>query len=228
MQISCRLLAVLSLGAMHLHASSSGLNNIPTADTAGNLLLVFQGYSTLAVGQKPNDVVAFKFGIDPWATSKWRNRFEFGVDSHYAQGDAGPGMFQFKYTTQPDARGPAICIGIANLGATAAERARGGEPYSYVVLTQDFHSFRLHGGYAAQAKNNNSALLGIDKSVKIAGHVVMFRSDAIQISHKKDWAASFGGITPVGKRFAFEAWVTQPTDGHNAGFTLKLNYILHL
>jgi len=223
----------LSFGAIVLtpwpvHASSSGLNNIPTAETAGNLKLVFQGYSTFGVSQGPNDVVAFKFGIDPWETSRWRNRFELGVDSRYAPDDAGPGMFQFKYTTQPDPKLPAICIGVANLGMTAMERVRTGQPFSYAVITQDFRLLRLHGGYALQANHSNTALLGVDKAVKVAGHDVMFRADAIQINRQHDWAASFGGISSIGKHFAFEAWVTQPVNGHKANFTVKLNYILHL
>ena len=214
--------------AQPLPASSSGLNNIPTADTAGNRMLVFQGYSTFGAGQRPSDVVAFKFGIDPWAGAAWRNRFEFGADSRYAPGDAGPGVLQFKYTTQPDARLPALCLGVANLGFTASERTRGGQPFSYAVLTQDFKSFRAHAGFGAQARGNNTALLGVDKTVKVARHDVMFRADAVQFNRQRDWAASFGGITSIGKRFALEAWVTQPTQHHRAGFTLKLNFILPL
>ena len=117
---------------------------------------------------------------------------------------------------------------MANAGFNSSQGGRAGQPYSYAVLTQNFGVFRVHGGYALQAGNNNSALLGADKTVKIANHDVMFRADAIQIDRRKDWAASFGGITPIGRHFALEAWVTQPTGGHNAGFTLKLNYILHL
>jgi len=228
MQISIFLeLAGVVLSVQTIHASSSGLNNIPTADTAGDLNLVFQGYSKFGVGQGPNDVVAFKFGIDPWETSHWRNRWEFGLDSLYAPGDAGPGVAQIKYTTQPDPKLPAFCVGVANLGFTSVQRGRAGQPFSHAVLTQDFGFFRLHGGYALQAHHNNSALLGVDKTVKVAGHDVMFRADAIQIDRQHDWAASFGGISSIGKHFALEAWATQPSNGHNASFTAKLNYILH-
>ncbi len=228
MQVFARRILLASILSLPLHASSSGLNNIPTADTAGNLKLVFQGYSTFGSSQRPDDVVAFKFGIDPWETSKWRNRFEFGLDSRYAPGDAGPGVAQFKYTTQPDARLPAFCVGVANLGFTSTGRVRAGQPFSYAVLTQDFKVFRLHGGYAVQAHHNNSALLGADRTVKVAKHDIMFRADAIQINRQHDWAASFGGISAIGKYFALEAWVTQPVNGPKTGFTLKLNYILHL
>src|SRR5438876_7687736 len=49
-----------------LHASSSGLNNIPTADTAPNLTLVVQEYSTYGAQRRPDHIAGFKFGIDPW------------------------------------------------------------------------------------------------------------------------------------------------------------------
>jgi hypothetical protein len=222
------LLCLALAAAGPLAASSSGLNNIPTADTAGNGVLVFQGYSTFGEGQRPVDIVAFKFGIDPWAGAEWRNRFEVGMDSRYAPGGAGPGVMQFKYTTQAGPGLPAVCVGVANLGATAEQRGRSGQTFSYAVVTQDFHSFRAHGGYALQAQHNNSALLGVDKTVPVAGHTVMFRADAIQINRQHDWAASVGGITAIGKHFALEAWVIQPTQRQRTGITLKLNFILPL
>ena len=61
-------------------ASSSGLNNIPTADTAPHLTLVVQEYSTFGAERKPDHTAGFKFGIDPWEESEWRNRFEWGLD----------------------------------------------------------------------------------------------------------------------------------------------------
>ena len=46
-------------------ATSSGLNNIPTADTAPNWTLVFQGCSLVGAQRSPDHFAAFKFGIDP-------------------------------------------------------------------------------------------------------------------------------------------------------------------
>jgi hypothetical protein len=120
-----------------MYASSSGLNNIPTADTAPNLTLVFQEYSTFGAQRRSDDIAAFKFGFDPWETSSWRNRFEWGIDSHFAPGDAGPAVLQVKYATQPAPRWPAFCIGVANVAATASDRARTGQPFWYWVLSQD-------------------------------------------------------------------------------------------
>ena len=160
--------------------------------------------------------------------STWRNRFEVGVDSYYAPNSPGPGVLQVKYTTQPDPKLPAVCVGVANLAATPDQRASAGQPFSYAVITQDAGFMRLHGGYALQAGHHNSALLGADKTVKIAKHDVMFRADAIQVDREHTWAPSFGGISSIGKHFAMEAWVTQPVHSHPPTFTVKLDIILHL
>src|SRR5262245_35694791 len=69
-------------------ATSSGLNNIPTADTAPHRTLVFQGYPTFGARRSPSHFAGFKFGIDPWEKNRWRNRFEFGMDSYLGPGDA--------------------------------------------------------------------------------------------------------------------------------------------
>ena len=109
-------------------ASPSGLNNIPTTDTAPNLTLVVQEYTTVGAGRKPDHTAGFKFGLDPWEQSEWRNRFEVGLDGHFAPGDAGPAAFQVKYTTQPHPEWPAIGIGVANLATTSEDRTRAGQP----------------------------------------------------------------------------------------------------
>jgi hypothetical protein len=118
------------------YASSSGLNNIPTADTASNLSLVIQGYSLFGAQRLPDHFAAFKFGFDPWEARRWRNRFEWGLDSRIAPGDVGPSVFQAKWATQPGPNWPAISIGVANLASTSAERHRAGAPFSFVVLTE--------------------------------------------------------------------------------------------
>src|SRR5262245_21040232 len=101
-----RLIAVLLLLGVafvprQARSAASGLNNIPTADTTPNLTLVMQEYSTFGADRKPDHTAGFKFGIDPWEKTEWRNRFEFGLDGHLAPGDAGPAVFDLKYATQP-------------------------------------------------------------------------------------------------------------------------------
>src|SRR5262245_9042032 len=104
---------ILLSASEQIFASSSGLNNIPTADTAPHLTLVIQEYSTFGAKRKPDYTAGFKFGLAPWKDSEWQNRFEWGLDSHLASGDAGPAVFQFKYATQPRPNLPALGIGIA-------------------------------------------------------------------------------------------------------------------
>lgn len=45
-----------------VQAAASGLNNIPTADTAPHLTLVIQEYSTFGAHRKPDHTAGFKFG----------------------------------------------------------------------------------------------------------------------------------------------------------------------
>lgn len=121
--------------SQRVDASSSGLNNIPTADTAPNLTMVLQGYSLFGVQRSPDHFAAFKFGIDPRETRTWRNRFEWGLDSRVAPGDIGPSVFQAKWATQPSPRWPAISIGIANLGSTTR---RASSSWSTVLVHRYF------------------------------------------------------------------------------------------
>jgi hypothetical protein len=145
-------------------ASSSGLNNIPTADTAPNLTLVIQGYSLFGAQRSPDHFAAFKFRVDPWESRQWRNRFEWGLDSRIGSGEIGPSVLQAKWATQAGPKWPAISVGVANLAPTRSECSRAGEPFSFIVLSQDLKVFRLHGGYALQTGNNNTVMLGLDRT----------------------------------------------------------------
>jgi hypothetical protein len=208
-------------------ASPSGLNNIPTADTAPNLTLVLQEYSTFGADTRPDHVAGFKFGIDPWEKSEWRNRFEVGLDGHLAPGSAGPEVLQLKYATQPFADGPALGVGVANLAVTSDDRGRVGQPFSYAVLSQDLQWFRLHGGYALQTHNQNTPLLGVDKSVQVFNRNLMLRADAIQTAGQHNWAASVGGLYAVCRYFVVESWMTQPVHHSPPTFTVKVDFVAH-
>src|SRR5712691_2696609 len=214
--------------APQLHASSSGLNNIPTADTAPNLTLVVQEYSTYGAQRRPDHVAGFKFGIDPWETRAWRNRFEFGIDSHFAPGDAGPAVLQVKWATQPRSGWPALSVGVANIAATASDRAGTGQPFWYAVLSQDLKFLRLHGGYGLQRGDNNTAILGVDRTVKLFRRDLMVRADAVQTERRGNWAPSAGGLYAICKYFVIESWITQPIHGHPPNFTVKLDFVFKL
>jgi hypothetical protein len=210
----------------HLVAAPSGLNNIPTADTAPHLALVIQEYTTFGANRKPDHLAGFKFGVDPWQESEWRNRFEWGLDGRLGSGDAGPAFFHGKFATQPRPDLPALGLGVANLAVTEPNRERGGQPFSYAVLTHDLNWFRLHGGYGWQTHNNDSALLGIDRTWKVFERDLMLRADAIQIEQQHNWAASIGGLYAFHKYFVFETWMTQPIHNSPPTFTLKFNLVI--
>lgn len=214
--------------SQRVDASSSGLNNIPTADTTPNQTVVLQGYSLFGVQRSPDHFAAFKFGIDPWETRRWRNHFEWGLDSRIAPGNVGPSVLQAKWATQPDPHRPAISIGIANLGSTRAERLRAGAPFSFIVLSQELRFFRLHGGYALQAGNNNTVMLGLDRPFRVFRRDFILHTDALQTEHRKNWAASFGGLYAISRYFAVETWITQPIHGHPPSFIAKVDVVIPL
>ncbi len=221
------LLTTLSLLALPLAAlaSPSGLNNIPTADTAPDLTPVIQTYTTFGADRKPDHTAGMKIGFGPWDKAAFNSRFEAGIDGHFAPGSAGPAVFQAKYSVQPWEDGPAMSLGSANLAVTDGDRARGGQPFSYAVLTHDFKHFRLHGGYGLQYRGN-SALLGIDKTFKVFDRDLMLRSDVVQIQDRRQWLASAGFLYAINKWLVWESWASFPTQTGKPMFTLKLNFIL--
>lgn len=115
---------------------------------------------------------------------------------------------------------------MANLAVTEDNRERGGQPFSYAILSHDFKILRLHGGYGVQTHHNNSALFGIDRTWKVFGRDLMLRSDAIQTERQHNWAASIGGLYAFHKYFVFETWMTQPIHGSPPTFTVKFNLVI--
>ena len=212
-------LLALPLSAL---ASPSGLNNIPTADTAPDLVPVIQEYTTFGAGRKPDHAAGMKVGFGPWDKAAFDSRFEAGVDGHFAPGDAGPAVFQMKYALQPWKEGPAVSIGSANIAVNRADRARSGQPFSYVVLSQDFKAFRLHAGYGIQHLGN-AGFVGIDKLVKLFGRDLVLRSDATQIQNQRQWLGSVGALYAVSPWLVLESWASFPIDTGKPSFTLKLN-----
>ena len=220
------ILLILVSEPLRLRASSSGLNNIPTADTAPNLTLVIQEYTTAGANRQPTHFAGFKFGVDPWKQSAWRSRFELGLDGYVAPRDAGPPVLQVKYSTQPRPKLPALSFGVANLASGSQNRDRGGQPFCYAVLTHDFRVFRFHGGYGLQAHNNNTPLLGVDRSFKLFQRDLMVRADAIQIEHRQNWLASFGGLYSFSRHFVLESWWNQRVHGGPGSITIKFNVVI--
>jgi len=227
MSLCHQLRAVLCLTALPLTllASPSGLNNIPTADTAPDLTPVLQAYTTVGKERNPDHSAGMKIGFGPWDKAAFNSRFEAGVDGHYAPDAAGPVVFQIKYALQPWEKGPSLGLGSANLALSENDRNRTGQPFSYAVLTQDLKHFRLHAGYALQHQGN-AGFVGIDKTFKVFERDLMLRSDAIQIQNERQWLASVGALYAINDWLVLETWTSVPVETGKPSFTLKLNFIL--
>ena len=201
-----------------VHATPSGLDNIPTADTVGDRTVAIQGYDTFGSGGANNYAMGFKAGLDFLPL-----KLELGLDSGLAPSPAGPLYFQGKAAVSPWQDGQ-FAIGVANVGLTNQNRA--GDPFSYGVLTQDFKFARLSLGYGLQT-DNNSVLIGLDRTWKIFGdHDFMLCSDLVQTNDQSGWLTSVGFKYEICKSVIFETWANLPDRGQTS-FVAKLNYVFH-
>jgi hypothetical protein len=216
----------LSALAGVLHATPSGLNNIPTADTTPQGTLVFQAFGTVG-GEADDDFnLGFKTGIDLGPLD-----MEFGADSHISPGDAGPVTLQAKLALPLGDKLPTIAIGSANTTFSSADANRAGETFGYFVVSQDLCYLRGHVGCGLQ----DGALLpflGFDKtftreSFGMSGEsrdLFTLRTDMIQ-QQDSDWLYSAGVLVPVIDHIVFETWANLPGNGDDASLTLKLNIV---
>ena len=235
--------ALLLAGIATAHATPSGLNNIPTADTTPMGTFVLQGFTTLGGNNNADFNLGFKTGIDLKVA-----KLELGLAAHLVPGNGGPVEPHIKLAVPLGEGLPTIAVGAANNSFDTADRRRAGDSFVYFVVSQDFHWFRAHAGIAEQA-SQPLPFFGIDKTFRIAksapapdGKAVKktgkparvaateyrdlftLRADAIQQTNHK-WLASFGALIPVCKHFVFEAWGNFPTDGGQASATLKGNFV---
>jgi len=205
-------------------ATPSGLNNIPTADTPDDKIVVLQAYDTFGQGQEHDFSAGVKFGLHPFGDGNWIPRLEGGLDASLFPGQSGPAVFQGKLALQPFNFGPALAIGSANIAISKDDRDRAGEPFNYAVLTQAFGFLRVHGGYAIQT-HNNAGFLGADATFKVLNRDLMLRADAIQIENQSKWLTSVGAMYPLTHSLVAEGWASIPVDGGITNFTLKLDWV---
>ena len=233
------------------HATPSGLNNIPTADTTPQGTFVLQTYSTV-LSSGPNDFnIGFKTGVD---LHKYL-RLELGADSHLVQGKGGPVTANAKLAIPFGEHLPTLALGAANTTFSSTDRARAGDEFFYGVVTEDLGWFRVHGGCGLQ---DGIALpfYGIDKTFQYhkqvpaehhgksiqdgksvadgkSGKEVMptqaidlftLRGDAIQ-QLDRSWLYSAGVLVPVCKHFVFETWANLPDNGTSASWTIKGDFV---
>ena len=203
-------------------ATPTGLNNIPTADTPGDREGVFQWFSTVPTAGEADHWAGFKGGLRPFGDM---HRFEYGLDSHLAPGKSGPVVLQGKYAIKPWEDVPTLLgIGVANLALRSDDRDRAGQPFYFGMLAYELPWFRAHAGYGFQ-RDNNTALLGLDHTLKLFERDLMLRADALQIDDQDQWLGSLGFLYVFHKHFALESWVSQPFDHGPTAFTFKLNVI---
>jgi len=224
------------------HATPSGLNNIPTADTTPQGTFVLQGFTTLGGNRDADFNLGFKPGIDLKAV-----KLELGLASHLVPGKGGPVELHGKIAVPLGEGLPTIAAGAANISFSKDDRRRAGDTFAYFVVSQDFHWFRAHAGLAVQ-DSQPLPFVGIDKTFRIAkvapapdakavkkgGHhkaaateyrdLFTLRADAIQ-QRDHTWLASVGALIPVTKWFVFETWGNFPTNGGQASATLKGNFV---
>ncbi len=219
MRARAAIVVVIALSPALALATSTGLNNIPTADTPGHREVVFQGFVNLTDEKSDDQFAGFKTGLH-----SSEHRFEWGLDTRLGDNDPRVAVFQAKYAVQPWETLPTVAVGAANMAVTPSDRDKVGQPFKFLVLTQDFGWLRGHAGYGFQ-QNNNAAFFGLDKTVTLFDRALMLRTDAIQIQDESQWLGSAGFIYFLQDNLAVESWVSQPFDNGKPTYTLKLNLI---
>lgn len=218
-----RLLAALctALAASPMaFATPSGLNNIPTADVTPQGVLVIQSFTNFGNDKDADLTLGFKTGLDLFG-----QKFEFGADSHILPDKGGPVVLQGKYSLPFGEGLPTLGLGVANIALTEDDRDRAGDPFTYLVLSHDFGGlFRAHVGYGFQT-DNNSVLLGVDKTVKLFERDLTLRSDFVQIQDEAQWMGSLGFLYAVHENVVLESWASQPFDDGDTIYTVKLNFV---
>lgn len=196
-------------------ATSSGLNNIPTADVVPENVLVFQYFGEFGNDNVPDHFAGFKFGP--------MKNIEVGLDGRIFPEKAkeenlvAQGKIRFELSDKL-----ALGVGVANLG----NRDKAGAEFPFAVLSQDLGFLRVHFGGTTQ-DDNKGFFGGLDKTLKFLDRDLMLRSDIIQVNNQNDTIASFGFIYDLGKNFLVESWMSFPTEsGKDDTLTIKLNYVI--
>ncbi len=196
-------------------ATSTGLNNIPTADVVPENVLVFQFIGDFANNSTPGYTTGFKYGP--------AKNIEIGLDGNIfpqkskTETLVAQGKLRFELNEFLS-----VAAGIANLG----DRARSGREFPYGVLSQNLGFLRVHFGGTTQ-KDNEGVFGGIDKTIKFLDRNLTLRSDIIQANDQRDTTTSVGFIYDIGSNFLVESWVSMPSEsGKKNVTTVKLNYVI--
>jgi hypothetical protein len=196
-------------------ATSTGLNNIPTADVVPENVLVFQYFSELGNDNVPDYFAGFKYGL--------MKNIEVGLDGRVFSEKAkeenlvAQGKVRFELSDKL-----ALGSGVINLG----DRDKAGAEFPFAVLSQDMDFLRVHFG--GTSKDDNEGFFGgIDKTFTFLDRDLMLRSDIIQVNNQNDTIKSLGFIYDLGQNFLVENWASFPTEsGKEDTLTIKLNYVI--
>lgn len=199
-----------------LHASRSGLNNIPTADVSAPRVAVVHVYSAAGAGRETSFLTGMRTGF-----GLGEQKFEAGVDSRWSPGAAVPAFFNAKWSLPARPAGSALALGIASLAPDAADRRRFGQPQSYAVVTHDFGFARGTAGYAVQA-GNNAGFAGLDRKFLVHGRPLVLRGDVIEIQDGRHWLSSLGLTYRLSSAVGIELWQSHPTGPARDYVTVKL------
>jgi hypothetical protein len=211
------LYALLTASAL---ATPSGLDNIPTADTPAQGEVVIQAWTNFGNDHDADFNMGFKTGFDVFG-----QKLEFGADSHLFPNQGGPVVLQFKYV-QNLWEGGKLALGIANLALGDDSIDRAGDPFSYALISQTIAgTLRAHAGFGFQT-DNNSVLLGLDKTVKVLERDLQLRTDLVQIQDQDQWMGSVGFLYVLHPNVVLEAWASQPFDHGDTLYTAKLNFVI--
>ena len=161
-------------------ATSTGLNNIPTADVVPENVLVFQYFSELGNDNVPDHFVGFKYGL--------MKNIEVGLDGRIFpektkdENIVVQGKVRFELSDKL-----ALGLGVTNLG----DRDKAGAEFPFAVLSQDMDFLRVHFGGTSQ-DDNEGFFGGIDKTISFLDRDLTLRSDIIQVNNQNDTITSFG------------------------------------
>lgn len=214
---------VLTMGVISLvmvgrvAASPSGLNNIPTADTAPAKTLVFQTWGVFARESSPTWTAGFMYGLI--------NGVEVGADQKVGSGGEGPLTLQAKVLMPglSDETPVRPLVGVANISDDTDDA---GEMDPYVVLTFDTRFSRFHVGYSFQ-EHNWAAFGGIDRTFTVMDRDLVLRGDVRQVVDGDEVLGSVGLLYVLPFNLVFEGWGSfASTDGAEESMTVKLNYVL--
>ncbi len=194
-------------------ATSTGLNNIPTADVVPEKTLVFQYFTNLSKNSKAEHFTGFKYGL--------MKNIEVGLDGRIFPEKTSEenlvGQTKMRFIFDKDL---AVALGVTNLG----DRDKAGKESPFGVLSYNVGFLRLHFGGTTQ-NDNEGLFAGIDKTVSFLERDFTFRSDIIQTNEQRDTTTSVGFIYDIGHNFLIESWMSFPSEsGKEDVLTIKLNY----